>query len=277
MFSIRELIDPLPRITIVDVGASPLDGQPPYQRLLDLNTAHVIGFEPNPEQFAALQARGDAQHVFLPYAIGDGQEATLNLYHASGMSSLLPANMEVLDYFHGFEEWCKPVGSKSIQTHRLDDIAEIEAMDYLKLDVQGSELAVLKGATEKLASTLVIHTETQFIPIYQDQPLFSDLDAFLRQSGFYLHCFHVLRTRAFKPVIVKKSLYAGLNQAFEADVVYVKQFTDFAQLSASALIKIAIIAHELYRSYDLAALALRHVDRKAESQLQRRYLKRLSR
>jgi FkbM family methyltransferase len=32
-----------------------------------------------------------------------------------------------------------------LQTRRLDDISEVQHVDFLKIDIQGSELAVFKG------------------------------------------------------------------------------------------------------------------------------------
>jgi len=44
----------LPDINILDVGASPIDGQPPYQSLKDINRARIYGFEPNIKQYQQL-------------------------------------------------------------------------------------------------------------------------------------------------------------------------------------------------------------------------------
>ncbi len=272
MFPLREIIHPLPEISIVDVGASAIEGEQRYSRLLEAGLARVIGFEPNPQQYHALQKRQDPTHQYLPYALGDGQPATLNLYRAPGMASLLEVNMEVLSLFNQFEEWCRLVGQKQVETRRLDDIEEITGMDFLKLDVQGGELAVLKNAREKLKETLFVQTEAAFYPLYKNQPLFADIDIFLRENGFYLHTFERVLTRAFKPITSQKSPAGGLNQVFEADAVYVRQFTEFDKLAPEALVKIAVMAHELYKSYDLAALALKHVDQKNGSDLQPRYL-----
>jgi hypothetical protein len=192
------------------------------------------------------------------------------------MNSLLEPDLEVLDHFHGFPEWARVVGHKPVTTRRLDDVAEIEQMDYLKLDVQGSELAVIQGAARRLQSTVVVQTEVQFVPFYQGQPLFAELDQALRRAGFYLHSFAPMQSRVFKPLIVKEDIYSGLSQVLWSDAVFVKAFTRFAALSSQQLLKIAALCHELYRSYDLAALALAHVDRHEGGDRQARYIARLT-
>lgn len=275
-FSLFEVVEGLPTIDIVDIGASPIDGKPPYQQLIELGKANVVGFEPNPEQFAQLVDLQTSQIRFLPYAVGDGEEHILHLCRAAGMCSLLEPDMEILEHFHGFPEWGRVIDRKEIATRRLDDIAEIEGIDYLKLDVQGSELSILQNAGDRLKHTLVIHLEVQFIPFYKDQPMFAELDQLLRREGYYLHTFTPLVSRVLKPLMANNDPYAGLNQVLWSDAVYVKKFTAFSQLSTVSLLKIAAIAHDLYNSFDLCLLALQHVDNKEGSELKKAYLERLT-
>ena len=276
IFSIYELFNDIPIIEVVDIGASPIDGEPPYNCLLPMNRARLLGFEPNPEQFSILNKKQSKRRRFLPYAVGDGQERTLHICYAPGMCSLLEPDMEILNHFHGFGEWGRVVSKERIATWRLDDIEEISAIDYLKLDVQGSELPILRNATEWLKQILVIHLEVNFIPFYKNQPLFAELDQTLRDAGFYLHTFAPIISRVFKPLIVNNDVYAGLRQVLWTDAVYIRKFTDFSSLASDQLLKIAAISHELYKSYDLSLLALEKVDLKEGSDRSRVYLSRLT-
>src|SRR6478609_2156405 len=57
---------PLERpIRIVDVGSSPVDGPPPFQPLVDQVPTQVIGFEPNPDARAELQAKSKPNEIVL--------------------------------------------------------------------------------------------------------------------------------------------------------------------------------------------------------------------
>ena len=270
------MFDDLPIIDVVDVGASPIDGEPPYQPLLNLGKARVVGFEPNQEQYNALETQQSAQCRFLPYAVGDGGIHTLNICAAPGMSSLLEPDMEVLDHFQGFSQWAQIIERQTISTRRLDDIEEITGMDYLKLDAQGSELSIIQNGKCRLKESLIIHIEVQFVPFYKKQPLFGELDQALNEVGFYLHCFTPLISRSFKPLIVNNDIYAGLNQVLWSDAVYVRKFTEFARISTVQLLKIAAIAHEVYESFDLCSLALGQVDVKERTNRQLLYLKLLT-
>lgn len=256
--SLTEMLDIDPKLNVVDIGANPLGlGEvPPYKGLLERGQVRLVGFEPNPEALAALEARKGPHETYLPHAVYDGKKHVLNLCRAPGMTSLFEPNDEVLSCFHGFDEWAKVVGRETIQTVRLDDIPEIEDLDFLKIDIQGAELEVFRNGTEKLADCLVIQTEVEFLEMYKGQPLFADVDMFLRSLGFVLHRLDEIATRAIRPLIVENDPYAGLGQVLWADAVYVRDFTRFVQLRPDKLLKLALILHDAYGSFDLALRAL---------------------
>lgn len=117
---------------IVDVGANPIDGAPPYQILLRAALCNVTGFEPDPEALAALNARKSARETYLLYAAGDGSSKKLRLCRYSGWNSTLLPDPAALDVFQFFKRNAEVAGTTEIDTRRLDDMAEIERVDYLK-------------------------------------------------------------------------------------------------------------------------------------------------
>ena len=161
-----------------------------------------------------------------------------------------------------------------VETRRLDDITETAGVDFIKIDVQGGEMLVLRGAAERLKSALVVHTEVEFVPLYKDQPLFSDIDAHLRARGFLLHRMES-SGRTFKPLIRNNDVDAMMSQWLWGDAVYVRDFMRFEMMSPAALLKLAAILHENYGSFDLAAVALEAHDRLAGSVLHPRYIQSL--
>lgn len=272
MRSLRDVFPDLPEVKLVDVGASPIDGAPPYSAIYESGRADLVGFEPDEAQFARLQALQLPRATFLRLALGDGHEHQLRVCRAPGMTSLLEPDSEVLEHFHGFGEWGKVEERVPLRTRRLDDVPEARGCDYLKLDVQGGELDVLRHGAEVLADCLVVHTEVQFVPFYLDQPLFAELDQLLRAAGFWLHRFEPMQKRAFKPLLIDDDPYAGLEQVLWSDAVFIRRFTDFSRLEAPKLWKLALFAHDLYGSYDLAALALSRLDERDGGDRKQRYV-----
>lgn len=259
LYSLLDVVNP---VKIVDIGASAIDGPPCYAPLLKAGYAQVVGFEPNLVALAELNQRKGASETYLRHAVGDGRRHSLRHCWAPGMTSLLEPNSEVLALFHGFSEWGRVVRTEEIDTLRLDDIPETADLDMLKLDIQGAELMVLENATERLKSTLVIHTEVEFLQMYVGQPLFSDIERFLRQHGFVLHRFVQMISRAIKPMMVGNDPRAGLSQLFWADAVLVRDFVHVERLTPDQLLRTAAILHDCYQSYDLVLHLLLEHDRR---------------
>ena len=266
-----------PRIDIVDVGAMMLEGATDeYAPLVQQGVGHVVGFEPIPEECERLNRAAGKRQRFLPYFIGDGQPAEFKQCAAPMTSSLLEPNLPLLRRFNQLEELTTPVKRWNVDTRRLDDIPEITAMDMLKIDVQGAELAVLRGGERLLQNAVVVQTEVEFAPMYVGQPLFADIDIELRRQGFAIHILGGGQGRAFKPIAPGGDPSRRINQILWNDAVYVKDFMRFGELSAEQLLKLAIIVNDCYRSADLAALALQHYDAKAGKGLWKIFMQRVT-
>lgn len=276
-FSLTDMLGrALPPIHIVDVGAMWLEGHPPpYAPLARSGAARITGFEAVPAECDKLNARAMKNHAFLPYFIGDGTERTFHTCNAPMTSSLYEPNTALLKRFQLLEELTRVVGTERVATRRLDDLPEVERIDYLKIDVQGAELDVLRGSERKLADTLVIHLEVEFVPMYKGQPLFGEVDAHLRARGFEFHSFLGLCGRAFKPLLNGSSRTEPIRQHLWSDVLYVRDFMRLRELSPPRLLRMAAILHEAYSSADLAALCLQHHDDLTGGQLWKYYMQRL--
>lgn len=276
MFAIKSLIPSLPKIKIVDVGAMTHgEGTEPYYPLLKAVPCEVIGFEPVDAEFKKLDQVKKEGRRYLPYFIGDGSEQTFHECNFPMTSSLFEPNSALLEKFQHLEELTRVTRKQPVQTKRLDDIPQIEGTDLLKVDVQGAELMVFQGAVETLKKVLVIHTEVEFVPMYKRQPLFSDIDDFLRSNGFQFHRLATSKGRVFKPLSLNDQPSAWMSQWLWADAIYVRDFMAFENMQPEALLKLATIMHENYKSFDLVAFALNAYDRLTKSQLQPAYIQKL--
>jgi FkbM family methyltransferase len=268
----RELTGHRVRIKAVDIGANPIDGTPPYANLLRAGDAEVVGFEPNPEALAVLQSKKGPFETYLPHAIGDGGRHTLKVCRAPGMTSLLTPNTDVLKLFHGFPEWGAVTMTIPVDTRRLDDIPETTGIDLIKIDIQGAELMALQNAQDRLKDALVVQTEVEFVPLYVNQPLFSDVDQFLRSRGFAFHRFYPAISRVMRPFLLNNDIYAGLSQLVWADAIFVKDFVHVERISNVQLLKTAAILHDCYQSFDLVLFLLTEYDSRTGDAVAPRYL-----
>jgi FkbM family methyltransferase len=173
-------------LVVVDAGCR-WGASPAWEALRD--HLEVIGFDPDEEECARLNALGAPGRRYVPLALGAATgEARLHLTVEPACSSLYPPDPTVVEE-RPLLRLARPAGLGSIAVTRLDEWlrgAGVTRVDALKLDVQGAELAVLEGAGSALADVRAVEIEVTFNRIYDGQPLFADIDRFLRERGFVL-------------------------------------------------------------------------------------------
>lgn len=277
MWSLLELFPEPFLIKILDIGAALSDEEPPYKALVDAGRAQVVGFEPNATECARLNATYGSSHRFLPFFVGDGRPATFHETNWTQTGSLFPPNVPLLEKFQNLSELVQPVARHPVDTVRLNDLVDIEDVDFIKIDVQGSELAVFQHATRVLPGTLLIQTEVEFVELYKNQPMFADVDRLLRQQGFQFHTFAGFGSRAFKPFHVEKAPKQGFRQHLWSDAIYVRDWMQLNALPPEKLKKFAVLAHDVLQSYDLAHLVLEALDARQGSDKAQEYRDRFNR
>ncbi len=180
-----ELLQPLSPKVIYDIGANigtwTLLARSVYP------AAAVHCFEPLSGHLEQLRRATAALPGITPYQVCLGSapgEAKLRVLDFSDASSLLPLARE------GEKQWSlREARQETVNVARLDDWVAahgLPAPDLLKLDVQGFELEVLKGAEKCLGRAGAVLAEVSFREFYQSQCLFHDVVGFMAQRGFWL-------------------------------------------------------------------------------------------
>lgn len=173
---------------IFDVGANRGDTTAEYARLFPKAVIHA--FEPYPEACECFRSKHSQNkqvrlnQCALSNALGS---ARLNINRSIDTNSLLTSSEIGLNS----DRHCETLGTLDVPTETLDSYCRnqgINEIDILKMDVQGSELSILKGAKDYLKDGRIklIYTEAFFECQYVDQPLFDTIFGFLRQYGFVL-------------------------------------------------------------------------------------------
>jgi FkbM family methyltransferase len=148
----------------------------------------ILSFEPTSTAFKALsqKASGDAQWQVFNFAVGaeDGS-AEINVASNWGASSSL---LPMLDAHKDCAPDTKYVATEHVAVKTLDHavanlIAPNEVL-MLKMDVQGFEHFVLRGATSILPQVRLIECELSFVPLYDGQLLFRPMLEYMDRLGF---------------------------------------------------------------------------------------------
>lgn len=171
---------------VLDVGAN--QGQYARQLRADGYPGRIVSFEPLPEAFAILSESlsSDRQWQGVHVALGDRDGSTkIHESANSWSSSILDASPSLVHAVPAAAQ----VASHTTDLARLDSIVEsfLRADDriYLKLDVQGYELAVLRGARQTLERITAVESELSLVRLYEGQALFYEVADHLGRAGFH--------------------------------------------------------------------------------------------
>lgn len=132
-----------------------------------------------------------------PCALGEGEgSATIHVASREDSSSLLPLDRQ-RDLFHMDE-----IATFEVAVRRLDEVLPIGMPTpiLLKIDVQGFEYEVLKGAHTFLKNVEWIYVEASFVELYEGQKLANEVSELLESYGFTMAAQHNTTFRNGKPV-----------------------------------------------------------------------------
>jgi FkbM family methyltransferase len=202
------------------------------RELLDSNLfAQVVAFEPNPacaEQLERLAA-SDARLTLVRSAVGEAQgQADLHADRNAATASVLP-------YAAGYRT-DGPVARLSVPMVTLDAYREQQlqgrAVALLKVDTQGHDLAVLKGAARLIASDRpLVVVELIYVPMYDGQAEPCEIFAYLGAGGYVLYSAFNLHATAEGRLAFADALFVPGELAPPASQEYV-QIDDHDSLRA---------------------------------------------
>lgn len=166
-----------PYRTVIDVGA--FRGDFARSAKAAWPDANVVCFEPLEQRPAAL-ANEDA--TWYPVVLGASEGATTihecEFLPSSSVLRMTEAHKEAFPYTREHQ-------SRYVAMRRLDEYrGVIVGPALLKIDTQGYELEVLRGAEDVLPLVAAVVLEVSWEELYEGAPSFEEVDAFLSERGF---------------------------------------------------------------------------------------------
>lgn len=169
--------------TILDIGAARGVWSEAAREIFPL--AQIYAFEPIKESFIQLEKRMNKDSKFDAFNFGlsdlNGKIA-FSLNDAVDSSSILK-----MTETHKIEfPQTRNETNIEIETYRLDSIKSINLEEpiYIKMDVQGAELLVLKGAGRILDKVHAVQLEVNFEEFYEKQAMFNSIFEFMYSQNF---------------------------------------------------------------------------------------------
>jgi len=176
-------------LQIVDIGAA--DGAP--ADLADLwSSSHLFTAEARSDAISAIGGSTTVLHGAIAETNGT---RTLFVTASPQNSSLLRPNDDVLGRYltRGAYEVVETVDVHTRTLWECLEAANTPRVDLIKLDTQGTELEILRGARVDRLRPLAVMVEVQFQPFYRDAPPASEVFAFMSSQGFGLYDLRVSR------------------------------------------------------------------------------------
>lgn len=174
--------------TVLDIGAN--SGQ--FAEFLRSDVGYrkrIVSFEPLSSAFALLKAKadGDPHLDALNFALGDiDGQSEINVAgnsYSSSLLDMLPSHLKsapesIYD------------GKETVEVKKLDTVFENycskENRVYMKIDTQGFESKVLKGAEASLQRIDSVQLEMSLVPLYKGELLFNELYELMEGKGYSL-------------------------------------------------------------------------------------------
>jgi len=198
---------------LLDVGAN--SGQYAQKMREAGYEKKIISFEPLSDAHKELEknAKKDEKWLVAPRcAIGEINKNTkINVSENSVSSSL----NEIMDSHLNAAPESKYIKQEEIEVKKIDDFENVyfENNDniFLKIDAQGYDFEVLKGAEKSLKFIRGIQIETSFEKLYENQKLFLDINKYLENLNYKIWA------------ILPGFSNSKTGQMLQADIIFVKK------------------------------------------------------
>lgn len=148
------------------------------------------------EQIEDELKQSNVKYKVINFGVGEKSEKrNLYLNYDPNTSSFLKVNQKYSEYYYSSPaKYDYVVGDSyyvvkkcSVNVKPLDELCNeynVSYPDVLSMDTQGTELEILKGAIKSLENSVAVLTEVSFLPLYENQPLFNDVNDYLTKQGF---------------------------------------------------------------------------------------------
>lgn len=152
----------------------------------------IFGFEPDEDECARLNAKARPGITYLPWAIG-ARAGRASFYEAKlpASSGLYRTNMayfgRLLNRDNGVTLSERQIALRTLEGALSNE--GLASIDFIKLDVEGAELDILRGSESYLrgVNLLGLLSETRFQAEINGSPTFAALDTFLQPWGLRLY------------------------------------------------------------------------------------------
>ncbi|MCH9734998.1 MAG: FkbM family methyltransferase [Actinomycetia bacterium] len=238
----------------IDIGARG-DIHSPWLELEDQST--IVGFEPDADEARRLNQKFGRRKYFdiALWSEKTAREVFINEWEST--SSMYPPNTEYISKFEP-QHWTgrRPKLVQSVECETLDGILNNNRIipDFIKIDTQGSELEILKGAEFLLRRhSPMVTCETWCYEVYKGAHMMHDVIGFMDCAGYQVFDMELAASWRHKSDRVQE--VSAKRKAIGYEVLFVKKFEDMSPEDGASFLK-SLLLLELYGYRDYAIFLL---------------------
>ena len=198
------------KLVLIDIG-----GAGGLQKRWKLFEKNIRAIFVEPDQRSFLKLKNNELEIINKALWSKTTQKEFYLTKKLYTSSLYVPNRTYLDLFPDNKRY-DILKTTKIEVIELDNLVNIHNQPhFLKLDIQGSELEVLKGSVNTLKNVLGLEVEVNFKEIYAKIPLYCDVEKFLYSQGFVLNDF-------LKLFRWERTFHRGFGEIVHGDALFLR-------------------------------------------------------
>lgn len=174
-------------INVIDAGAR-YGLHPSWAELRGMVNFHLFEMDANEANRLEKKYKDDSNIRIHPIALySDNTTLKYQAREHEALNSLYSANTKVLGDNDYKQHEFSITKEAEVEARTVDSLFNDTEVHFMKLDVEGAEVEVLKGAKNKLNSSILgVRSEVLFAELYDGAPLFGDIHKFLLDQGLEL-------------------------------------------------------------------------------------------
>lgn len=150
----------------------------------------IVSFEPVTSAFERLSALAYSDGNWQAFQVALGADVGVGRIHvtsASNLSSFFPPDANAREHF---QDQAQVIGVQSVEVNRLDNLLSslaegvVAPRIFLKMDTQGYDIQVMKGAARCLDNILGLQSELSVIPLYEGMPDYLEALSHYKTCGY---------------------------------------------------------------------------------------------
>ena len=183
----RKILGRAPK-NFVEIGANFAQDAVLVKKVFGIRDEDIYVFEPHPDIMDVIKKKYNFNFFQNAVSCFNGEAN----FHMCKIDKLVNNGMSSLKDSSRYNEDYKTVKVNAVTMEEMINRKEvIEAIDLVKIDVEGNTYEVLKGFGDKIRKVKIIQCEGDYFPLWEGEVLFGDIFTFLWEEGFRMVNFHI--------------------------------------------------------------------------------------